>query len=267
MPDCKLYTTAGELLHRFSPSSGDKIGRSNSCDICLKGLCDETISREQFSIEKKKDGLYIKNIGNSRLFYNGEKVDEMLLMDGLVLRFSSYVLTVGPKSGPSPFEMTWEMETENNQRRAVLWRGVNTVGSSRDNYVVIRTNDVERHHAKITVNDEDEVFIEPIGIGRSVTVNHVELDKYTTQIYEGDEILLGEESFVELKRGMRKKNALSASQFTGSGQSMEELAAQNKARQLARSPLGWIMALLIIVLLILLLFILFAQSIYEILFA
>ena len=166
------------------------IGRSSSCDVCLKGLCDETVSREQFVVEKRKDGLYLKNTGHSKLYSNGTRVDESPLTDGLVLRFSSYVLAVGSKNGPSPFELTWEIFTDNNQRRAVLWYGVNTLGSSMDNYVTIRNNDIERLHAKITVNKQDQVFLEHIGMGRSISVNHVELESGMTEIKEGDEITL-----------------------------------------------------------------------------
>ena len=266
MPDCKLYTTSGELLMNFSLRGGLTIGRSGSCDVCLKGLCDETVSREQFVVEKRKDGLFIKNIGHAKLYSNGVRVDESPVNDDIVLRFSSYVFAMGSKAGPSPFEMTWETMTENNQRRAVLWYGVNTLGSSMDNYVVIRNNDIERQHAKVTVNKKDQVFLEHIGMGRAISVNQVDLEGSMTEIKEGDEILLGEGTFVNLIRGIRNKNALSAAEISNSGAFASD-AGSGRVTRIAKTPFGVIIAILLIVLLFLLLFILFAQSIYEMLFA
>lgn len=262
MPDCKLYTTSGELLLNFSPRSGMTIGRSASCDVSLKGLCDDTVSREQFKVEKRKDGLFIKNIGHSKLYSNGTCVNESPVLDGVVLRFSSYVIAVGSKGGPSPFELTWSIPTENNQRRAVLWYGINTLGSSMDNYVVIRNNDIERLHAKVTVNKKDQVYLERVGMGRYVSVNHVELESGMTEIKEEDEILLGDETYVNLIRGIRNKNALSLAEMSGGAQ----IGAHSVAR-IAKTPFGVIIAVLLIVLLFLLMFILFAQSVYEMLFA
>ena len=264
MPDCKIFTTSGELILVFTPRAGMKIGRSSSCDLSLKGFCDDTVSREQFVIEKRKEGLTIKNIGHSHLYNNGNRIEEMTLLEGIVLRFSAYVLTVGSKSGPSPFEMNWETPTENNQRRAVLWYGVNTLGSSMDNYVVIRNQDIERLHAKVTVNQEDQVFIEPSGMGRFISVNQVELESGVIEIKEGDEILLGDETYVNLIRGIRKKNVLSAAEIAGTGMGSVN---QSEVVKMARTPFGVIIAVLLVILLILLLFILFAQSIYELLFA
>ena len=258
MPDCRLYTTSGELLMNISLHAGMSVGRSSSCDVCLKGICDDTVSREQFTVEKRKDGLYLKNTGHAKLYSNGTRVEESPLLDGLALRFSSYVLAVGSKTGPSPFELTWEIFTENNQRRAVLWYGVNTLGSSMDNYAVIKNNDIERQHAKVTVNKEEH-----IGMGRAICVNHVDLESGMIEIKEGDEILLGEETFVNLIRGIRNKNALSMVEISGTGM----VGSGGKVAQMAKTPFGVIIAILLVLLLFLLLFILFAQSIYEMLFA
>ncbi len=263
MPDCRLYTTTGELLLNVSIYAGMSIGRSSSCDVCLKGICDDTVSREQFTVEKRKDGLYLKNVGNAKLYSNGTRIAESPLNDGLVLRFSSYVLAVGPKTGPSPFELTWTISTENNQRRAVLWYGVNTLGSSMDNYVVIKNNDIERQHAKVTVNKGDQVFLERIGMGRAICVNHVDLDKGMIEIKEEDEILLGEETFVNLIRGIRNKNVLSKAEISGTSVD----GGGGKVAKMAKTPLGVIIAVLLVILLFLLLFILFAQSVYEMLFS
>lgn len=263
MADCRLYTTTGELLMNVSLHAGMVIGRSSSCDVCLKGICGDTVSREQFTVEKRKDGLYLKNIGNAKLYSNGTRIEESPLIDGLVLRFSSYVLAVGSKTGPSPFELTWAINTENNQRRAVLWYGVNTLGSSMDNYVVIKNNDIERQHAKVTVNKADQVFLECIGMGRSICVNHVDLEKGMIEIKEEDEILLGEETFVNLIRGIRNKNVLSKAEISGANVE----GGGGKVAKMAKTPLGVIIAILLVVLLFLLLFILFAQSVYEMLFA
>ena len=263
MPDCRLYTTSGELLMNVSLHAGMSIGRSSSCDVCLKGICDDTVSREQFTVEKRKDGLYLKNTGHAKLYSNGARVEESPLLDGMVLRFSSYVIAVGSKTGPSPFELTWEIFTENNQRRAVLWYGANTVGSSMDNYVVIKNSDIERLHAKVSVNKDDQVFLEHIGMGRSICVNHVVLESGMIEIKEGDEILLGDETYVNLIRGIRNKNALSMVELAGSGVG----GGGSKVAQMAKTPFGVIIAVLLVLLLFLLLFILFAQSIYEMLFA
>ena len=263
MADCRLYTTASELLMNISLHAGMSIGRSSSSDVCLKGVCDDTVSREQFTVEKRKDGLYLKNIGHAKLYSNGTRVEESPLLDGLVLRFSSYVLAIGSKAGPSPFELTWEIFTENNQRRAVLWYGVNTLGSSMDNYVVIKNNDIERQHVKVTVNKSDQVYLEHIGMGRSICVNHVDLESGMIEIKEGDEILLGEETYVNLIRGIRNKNVLSKVEISGTGMG----GGGGKVVKIAKTPFGVIIAILLVLLLFLLLFILFAQSIYEMLFA
>ena len=194
MPICNIYNTFGEKLRSFNTVDfgwNVTIGRSSKCDVSLKGLADINVSREHIFLRRTGMTWVLESKGHSGVYYNAEKITSMVIEEGMVFRFSQLFLCIGAKTGPSPFDLTWEAETENNQHHAILWPGVNSVGASRDNYVTIRTEDVARVHARITVKD-GRLFFEDLQTTRGSEINGIQVKDSKVELFEEDELVLGE---------------------------------------------------------------------------
>ncbi len=225
---CHIYNTQGFELKKFNTDlfgNSFILGRSDSCDVSLRSLNDRTISRVHLVFTRKGNSWTFVCKGRSGCRLNGEDVTKGTLADGQVYRISQLFLAIGEKTGPSPFECSWEAMTEDNSHRAVLWYGVNTIGASRDNYQTVRTDDVSRVHAKILVQRDDKMFIEALYRGRYTAVNDNPVVGAPAELKEGDVITLGETD-ITVKRSLR----LSAAAVKG----MEELQQQELAMREAQ---------------------------------
>ena len=206
MPVCTIYNTFGNVLKSFDTHDYGRtitIGRSEECDICLMGITDNTVSRNQLVMKKNGSVWTLENVGHAVLFRDGEEVESAETKEGEVYRFSGYFLCMGPKTGPRKYELTWTFETENRQKRGVLWPGVNIVGSSKENEVTIRTEEISRHHAKVTV-EEDHVYFEKAHDSCRVNINGHSIGKKKVPISVEDEIILGTDCQVTLAKNTRK---------------------------------------------------------------
>lgn len=255
MPTCHIYNTRGDELARFSTEELGwtiTIGRSSKCDICLKGYAENNVSREHIYLHKVGSKWQLDSKGHSGVYLNGDKIESAPLEEGMVFRFSQLFLCVGEKCGPSQFDLVWEAATENNQHRAVIWPGVNTVGASRDNYITVRTDDVSRMHGKITETD-GRLFYENLYSSVDSELNGI---KVTEKVeFNENDILSLALTDVHAVRAMRK----------GSDNMLEASGKATITGRNYKNGAGSKMAFIIIVVLLVLLFILFANIIYHLL--
>ncbi|MBR4125171.1 MAG: FHA domain-containing protein, partial [Victivallales bacterium] len=194
MPNVTIYNSVGERLAIFSTegfSSSIKIGRSSECQICLKGLADTTISRVHLILIQNPFGWKLRNNSKTGMYKNCIKVDEVELKEGDLIRFGALFLGFGNLSGPSPFDLVWTAETENGHTQAVLWPGRNSIGSSRDNYVCIRTDDISRIHSFITVTGNHAV-IRSATLSNACLVNGEEIGEEEFELKPNDVIQLAD---------------------------------------------------------------------------
>lgn len=258
MPVCHIYNTFGEELRKFDTADFGAfftIGRSSRCDVSLKGMADDNVSREHLDIKKTGGNWNITSVGHSGMLVDGEKIMQTQLTPGLVIRFSQLFLCVGEKNGPSPYDLTWDADTENNQHRAVLWPGVNTIGASRDNYVTVRTDDVSRVHGKITVQSNGKIFYENLFTTRRAEVNGTTVgENASVEITPGDVLKLADTE-LNVIRGFRAPV----------GASMTGKVLAGHVKSVAKTPLGWIAAILLILLLATLIFTFIAHIIWQVL--
>ena len=126
MPTCTIFNTIGDRLVSFSTDDfGAKIiiGRASACDVSLKRFAANNISREHIRLEKQGGGWVITNLGNSGIRRNGQKVKTAEINEGDIYRFSKLFLGFGETAQPSPFEVTWDVPTEDGATRGTVWRG------------------------------------------------------------------------------------------------------------------------------------------------
>jgi len=264
MPDCSIYNYQGKRLRHFKLGASDwnvTIGRGSTCEVCLKGVVDNTVSREQIQLKRSGVNWMLETVGNCGIFLNGERIQSAPLEDGSVFRFSQYFLVVGEKTKPSPFDVVCDEHTEDGRHRSVIWPGVNTIGSSKDNYITVRTEDVARIHGKFFATG-DHLEYEGLHSSYESALNGVSIGTKRTEVKEGDELMLAETT-IRIVRAIRTQ--------AQNGNLMDnDLHNPNdpfsSAKRIARTPLGWIIAVLIVVLLFLLIFILFANTLYQLLF-
>ncbi|MBR4674057.1 MAG: FHA domain-containing protein [Victivallales bacterium] len=264
MPDCSIYNYLGERLRHFKLTTTDwnvVIGRSSSCDITLKGMVDNTVSREHIRLKRSGVNWVLESIGNCGVFLNAERIQSAPLEDGSVFRFSQYFLCVGEKTRPSPFDVVCDEHTDDNRHRSVIWPGVNTIGASKDNYITVRTEDVARIHGKIFSNGENLEY-EGLHASYESSINGVSVGTARTELKEGDELMLADTP-VRIVRGIRSQ-ILSGSAFDNDLRSPNN--TMSSVKRVAKTPFGWVIVLLIIILLFLLIFILFANTLYQLLF-
>jgi len=200
----RIYNHFGEELRRFDSEdfpSTISVGRSSSCNVSLKAVADTTISRQHFVLEKQGLSWKITNNSHFGLYKNAEKFSEGTITDGDVIRFGQYFLCVGTTSGPSPYDITWDVSTNNPLRRAVLWPGANSIGSSADNYVTVRTDDVSRFHGLIHV-ENDKVSYQNMFKSNHSAVNNQTVGESPVVIKVGDEITMADTT-VRLALGVR----------------------------------------------------------------
>ena len=177
MPICRIYNSNGNELVHFTPSSkSDKlhwsVGRSSKCDICLKAVAETSISRQHFTLDYEGDAWHIHDSSRAGLVYNGEHVTQMKLENGMVFRFAQLFIGIGDRAVPSKFRLSWGRVSDQS---GVLWHGVNEIGASHDNTIMIREGDIARKHCLITVTPEDELYIANVSSLVTTEINGVQL--------------------------------------------------------------------------------------------
>ena len=160
MPICRIFNSKGTELTHFRTEDFPNqrrivVGRSSKCDVSLKHLAENNISREHFNLTRSLGGDEWKIHDTSRagIVLDCRKVPEADLTNGSVLRFGQLFFCFGDRAVPSPFFLSWN-SAGGVEEYARLWPGVNSVGASHDNYVMVREGSVSRFHAKIEVNGE-----------------------------------------------------------------------------------------------------------------
>ncbi|MBR0457977.1 MAG: FHA domain-containing protein [Victivallales bacterium] len=248
----------GEELRKFDTEefgNSISIGRSSSCEVCLKGSAENNVSREHIVLKKTMGNWTLVSKGHSGVYKNAEKVSSVPIEDGDVFRFSQLFLCIGSKCGPSPYDVTWDADTEDGNRRAVLWPGTNTIGASHDNYVMVRTQDVSRFHGRIILEPNGIIYFENIYHSVFSAVNGNQVGKERVEVQPGDSILLGETE-VFITKGIRVSQDAAVRSIVKKPPSRAEL--------MAKSPLAKLVIAVFIILVLTLLFNFFA-TIYQIL--
>lgn len=258
MPICRIYTYSGECIKSFNTDdygSTITIGRSSGCNVSLKGLAENNVSREHIILKVKGEKLMLESVGHSGVHYNGELLEEAVeAHDGDVFRFSQLFLCIGEKGGPSDYDLTWEAQTENNQHRSVIWPGVNTIGASRDNYITVRTEDVSRIHGKITC-EGDELFYQNMHPSLAAEVNGIAVQGDKVELNVGDELTLCD-TVTKVIKGVRIKQQAVVKRT---------LATDSGIIKKKKHSWDWSAALVIVILLVVLITILIISTFYNIL--
>jgi len=191
MPICRIYNSNGaELLHFNPTSSSEKhhwsIGRSSSCDVCLKLLAETSVSRQHFTMDWDGDAWVIRDTSRAGLVYNGQHITEMRLENGMVFRFGTLFVGIGDKAVPSKYRLSWG---RTSAQSGVLWHGINEIGASHDNTVMIREGDVARKHCLIRVADDGELFLTNISSLVNTEINGVQVKGTNTVLFNPDDRL------------------------------------------------------------------------------
>lgn len=157
MPVCRIFDSTGKELTQcstdvFQPHSRIFFGRSSKCEVSLKNLAENSISRQHFYIQESLTGQWSINDNDSRagIFQDARKVRQAPLYDGTIIRFGTIFFAFGEKGVPSHYRLHWT-DAIGQARTGVLWEGVNSVGASRDNYVTVREGEISRFHLLMTV--------------------------------------------------------------------------------------------------------------------
>lgn len=204
MPTCYVFNTTGDLLLTFSTDDfGSKIivGRASSCDVSLKRFAANNVSREHIRLDKVDNAWTITNLGHSGLRKNGTKVKTTEIREGDIFRFSKLFLGIGASAQPSPYEVTWDVPTEDRAVRAAIWPGVNQIGASFDNEITVRTDDISRMHGRIICNG-DRLTFENLNEFNKSYVNGENVGTKTIPLHPDDTIILAD---TPVKIGLRFK--------------------------------------------------------------
>ena len=191
MPICRIYNSFGNELMHFTPSSkSDKlhwsVGRSSKCDVCLKAVAETSISRQHFTLDYEGDAWHIHDSSRAGLVYNGQHITDMKLENGMVIRFAQLFIGIGDRAVPSKYRLSWGRTTSQS---GVLWYGVNEIGASHDNTVMIREGDIARRHCLITVTPQDELYIANVSRLVTTEINGVQLKGTDKQLITPDDRL------------------------------------------------------------------------------
>lgn len=237
MPICHIYNSAGVKLVRFDTEQYHRIGRimvgrSSSCTVSLKAFAESFISREHFLLERRGQEWTIIDRSHIGIVKDTKKIKEATIAIGDVFRFGHFFLCVGEKTGPSKFNVRWE--AEDGAGSSVLWPGVNSIGSSSDNYVSIRLGEVSRFHARITVLG-DQVSLENRNKRIKTFINGKLIEPEPVSIDTGTGILLGDIP-IRLEKVKRTEESLPIGDFTDKEKDLstdEILALQRKNKSKA----------------------------------
>ena len=258
MPTCRIFTYSGECLRTFDTKdygSVITIGRSSACNVSLKGLAENNVSREHIILRNNGGKWHLEGVGHSGVFYNAVRIENAEVKEGDVFRFSQLFLCIGEKCGPSDFDLTWEAQTENNQHRSVIWPGVNSVGASRDNYITVRTEDVSRVHGKI-ICDGSSLYYQSMHPTLEAEVNGVAVQGDKVELNVGDELTLCD-TVTKVIRGVRVKQQAVVKRTISA-----DVTAIKKHK---KHSWDWSVALLVVILLVVLITMLIFAVFYNIL--
>ncbi|MBQ6472929.1 MAG: FHA domain-containing protein [Victivallales bacterium] len=249
MPVCQIFNSQGEQLVRFNTDDFGKeltIGRASSCNISLKHVAESNVSREHIVLKKDANQWKLINQGHSGVLLNGTRVTDVPINDGDIFRFSQLFLCIGPKCGPSKYDVTWDVPTMDGNKRAVLWPGTNSIGASHDNAVTVRTEDVSRFHGSIDVLEDGRLFFENRHRSQYSAVNGTQVTE-RVEIEPGDTLTLGETD-VHIVKGFRLARDAAIHGLS-----------KAKVTEVAKHPLGWIILLVGAILVLTILFDIFAE--------
>lgn len=178
MPNCTIFNASGDKLAVFSTErfgSQITIGRSSDCTICLKGLANTSISRVHLILIGTPLGWKLRNNSKAGMYKDCIKKDEVELNDGDIIRFAGLFFAYGNTAGPAPFNIAWDEQTEDGLFFNVLWPGLNSIGASHDNYVMVRTVDVSRQHAFIRISANNQATLRAATLNNNTYVNGEEI--------------------------------------------------------------------------------------------
>ena len=132
MAICRILDRKGQEharrnLSDLSVGAEMTVGRSSSCDVCLKLEGDRSISRLHFKIHRDGARFRMINLSKRGIYKGGHHHDEVVLHPGDVVQFGSFFLAFGDKAHSSQYQLVWEDETV-LEERALLWPGGNSIG-------------------------------------------------------------------------------------------------------------------------------------------
>ncbi|MDX9981788.1 MAG: FHA domain-containing protein [Lentisphaeria bacterium] len=203
MPICKIFNYRGENVREFDSDTlggggAITIGRSSQCTVCLKGEVDRHVGRIHVSLQREGRSWTATNCSSTELYKNEQPITTAVIEEGDMLRFGHMFLTVGERSGPSPYELAFVGE-EGKQERRVLWPGRNTIGSSSENTICIKEMGLARSHARILVNPHD-MLVEDVASSSGTFLDEQRV-KSLTKFAVGATLRLGKADIQVLLRG------------------------------------------------------------------
>ncbi len=244
MPICRIFNSKGTELTHFRTEDFPNqrrivVGRSSQCDVSLKHLAETNISREHFYLSRSlgSDDWKIHDTSRAGIVLDCRKVAEADLHNGSVLRFGQLFFCFGDRATPSPFFLAWN-SLGGEEDYARLWPGVNSVGASHDNYVMIREGSVSRFHAQVEVNGERLVLSNLSDMVDS-QVNGIDITG-PREIRPGDDIVLAD---ISVRLGRSDANSVPVADIL----SEKALEFQNRKSETDRNLRPTIVVILLLI--------------------
>ncbi len=245
MPICRIFNSKGTELTHFRTEDFPNqrrivVGRSSKCDVSLKHLAENNISREHFFLSRSlgSDDWKIHDTSRAGIVLDCRKVPEADLHNGSVLRFGQLFFCFGERAAPSPYFLAWNSIGGGDEEFARLWPGVNSVGASHDNYVMVREGSVSRFHAQVEVNG-DRLLLSNLSAMVESQVNGAEVTG-PREIRPGDTIVLAD---VQVRLGRTEAMAAPVADIL----SEKALQRQNQKSETDRNLRPTIVVILLLV--------------------
>ena len=150
----------------------------------------------------------IHDTSKGGIFKNCERITEAELAPGDVIRFGQYFFCFGEKAVPSDYEFTWRDQDTHLPARAVLWQGMNNIGTSRDNSICIQSDRLARFHGRISVHGDAIVYSNRTDM-TTATLNGAEVEG-DTPLHDGDVLGFGpfQVTLVKTMRGVSSMSSM-----------------------------------------------------------
>ncbi len=194
MPLFRIYNSLGEEIKRFSSDDYGEtftVGRSRSCNISLSGKVPNTVSRHHMTIIDRGTQFIVRTEVPGGIAKDGVKMPEVIVKEGSIIRFGPLFLGVGETGMPTPYDITWEVQTPNHLHRAVLWPGDNPIGASAENYVMVRAETVSRFHGILTVHPGGKVMYRAINEMNNSQIDHTTTGNSLVELKVGSTLTMG----------------------------------------------------------------------------
>ena len=147
--------------------SSIKIGRDNTNDVIIN---EPRVSRNHAIITDLYNGGYeVKDLGSSNGTYvNGQKITQQVIYPGDELRVASSIV-----NWQNAFESASSSKIDSLIQEAPFAKikKTITVGSASDNDIVISNNFISTHHAKISVLNTGNYYLQDMGSSNGSFVN------------------------------------------------------------------------------------------------